>query len=89
MITWSADNPAAPPPIMQISVVRPLTHPSSRECVWSLSGAVCMRRAQSGRPMDVGNDQPRTDTNVYFIWFIYFYPIRVDPSRRKIEEMGV
>ena len=48
MITWRADNPEAPPPMMQISTVSPLA--VSKECVRPSSGVVCMRKARSGRP---------------------------------------
>ena len=43
MITWRADNPAAPPPMMQISMLPPLTDPSGG-FVMPLSWAAYMRR---------------------------------------------
>ena len=45
MITWRADNPAAPPPMMQMSMVSPLSTPSSGGLVSLLSGIVFMRRS--------------------------------------------
>jgi hypothetical protein len=39
MITWRADNPETPPPMMQIFMASPLIVPSSRNCVWPLSAA--------------------------------------------------
>jgi len=52
MITWRAVNPAAPPPMMQISTMSPPTAPQSEPevFVWLLSSRVCMGRAQPGRP---------------------------------------
>ena len=86
MITWRADKPAAPPPMIQISMVSPLTVPPSGESVRPLSLVACMRRARSGRPKmfvkvkarSGGGMHPGTDENVNFT---NFDPIRVDPSR--------
>ena len=50
MITWRADSPAAPPPMMQMSIVPSLTVPPSEEFGRLLSRVVCMKRARSSRP---------------------------------------
>ena len=40
MITWRADNPETPPPMMQMSMGSLLAVPSSGAHVWPLSGVV-------------------------------------------------
>ena len=44
MTTWRADNPAGPPPMMQISMLSPLSFPSGGFAV-PLSGVACMKKA--------------------------------------------
>ena len=59
MMAWRADNPVAPPPMMQISMLSSLTVPSSRELAWQSSGVMCMGRAQldrqSWRPQEMAS----------------------------------
>ena len=42
MITWRADNPETPPPMMQMRMVSKLAIPSSEDSVWLPSRAACI-----------------------------------------------
>ena len=85
MTAWRADNPVAPPPMIQISMLSSLTVASLRELAWQSPGVMRMGRAQSGRQgwrrRKRPAARPRTEANVDFI---HVDPIRVDPSRKEM-----
>ena len=87
MITWRADNPAAPPPMMQMSMVSPLA--ASNERLRPSSGVVCMEK-EPGRPgmfVDGWRQLSHEILARMQTYSIRFDAIRVVLTKREMEEM--